>query len=264
MSSTRVEGPAQLLRRAPSERIDAEPHLWGFGGVHGGLTLAMLTRAMSAEAPPDARLRTASARMHRPIDGPFAVSTELVRAGRTTTVSARAAVDTDVRAHATASFATVQGAAPSSHPAFAAGPPRAPAPERCERFAVPPEFVPISAFMEVRPVGPNRPYAGGDEPALTAWIRLIEDNDPLDAYRLLVLLDALAPSYAAVLGALQMIPTFELGARIVDPPRSTSPWTLLHARTVWATADGWLEEHIDAWDLGGVHIASAHQLRRVV
>ncbi len=35
--------PGALLRRIPSGTIDAERHLWGFGGLHGGLTLALLT-----------------------------------------------------------------------------------------------------------------------------------------------------------------------------------------------------------------------------
>lgn len=261
MSAPEVVGPAGRLRQTPSERVDAGHHLWGFGGLHGGLTLAMLTRSMAAHAPTDARLRTADARMHRPIDGAFAMTTERMRGGRTTTVSARATVEDDVRADARASFAVPK--AGSGHPGFGATPPAAPPPERCEQFVAPPEFVPISAFMEVRPVGPNRPYAGGDEAQLTAWIRLTEDDAPPDPYRLVVLVDALAPSYAAVLKTLQPIPTVELSARIVDPPRSPSPWTLLHARTTWATADGWLEEHIDAWDPDGVHLASAHQLRRL-
>ncbi|ETA02674.1 hypothetical protein ThrDRAFT_01246 [Frankia casuarinae] len=34
-------------------------------------------------------------------------------------------------------------------------------------------------------VGPNRPYGGGAEPTLTAWIRLREDDHPPDTNRLM-------------------------------------------------------------------------------
>jgi hypothetical protein len=116
--------------------------------------------------------------------------------------------------------------------------------------------------MEIRPVGHNRPYAGCPEPELTAWIRLTEDDEPPDAYRLLLLMDALAPSYAAVLTDLQLIPTVELTVRPGQGlQHASSPWILLQARTRWANPDGWMDEQIDAWDPDGIHLGSAHQLR---
>jgi hypothetical protein len=48
-----------------------------------------------------------------------------------------------------------------------------------------------------------------------------------------------------------------------DLLRATSPWILLRASTTWASADGWLNEHLDAWDPAGTHLASADQLRTV-
>ncbi len=79
-------------------------------------------------------------------------------------------------------------------------------------------------------------------------------------------MDALAPSYAAVLTSLQLIPTLEL--TVVPAPdldHVTSPWILLYARTHQVNADGWLRENIEAWDPPpqGVYLGSAHQLRIV-
>lgn len=260
----REQGPVGLLHDArPDGVVDASRRVWGFGGVHGGLTLASLTRAMRAEVPTEARERALTARFHRRINGAFGTQTRVVRAGRTITIEAQATVDGEVHAHATGTFATTQASAAGRHRDFGAQAPPAPDPEDCEPLTIPADFVPISSYMEVRPVGPNRPYAGGQEPALTAWIRLSEDDEPPTPLRLLVLLDALAPSYAAVLDRPRTIPTTELSVRIVNPPRSPSPWALLHAQTTWARADGWLEEHIDAWDPTGVYLASATQLRRL-
>ena len=134
----------------------------------------------------------------------------------------------------------------------------------CERFDIPAGLVPISAFLEVRPTDDSRPYAGGARPVLTAWLRLTEDDRPPGLYRLIMLMDALAPSYAAILTAPQPVPTVELTVRCADDlGHATSPWILLRASTTWASADGWLNEHLDAWDPARTHLASADQLRTV-
>jgi hypothetical protein len=125
-------------------------------------------------------------------------------------------------------------------------------------------YRPIGAFLEVRPTDDSRPYAGGTRPVLTAWLRLTEDDRPPDLYRLTMLMDALAPSYAAIPTAPRPIPTVELTVRCTDDLlRATSPWILLRASTTWASADGWLNEHLDAWDPARTHLASADQLRTV-
>jgi hypothetical protein len=65
-----------------------------------------------------------------------------------------------------------------------------------------------------------------------------------------------------VLTDLQLIPTVELTVRPgQELQHASSPWILLHARTRWADTDGWMDEQIDAWDPGGAHLGSAHQLR---
>jgi hypothetical protein len=113
-------------------------------------------------------------------------------------------------------------------------------------------------------VGSNLPYAGYEKPELAAWVRLAEDDRPPDLYRMIMLIDALAPSYAAILTTLQPIPTVEL---TVTPSYqlgvASSPWVLLRAATTSATPDGWLHEHIDAFDVGGAYLAGADQLRTI-
>ncbi len=251
--------PLALLRRPAGEWIDAGTHLFGFGGFHGGLTVALMAAAMQGDAP-GIPLRSVTARFHRPIGDEFRLETSTVRAGRSVTaLTARAVTARGIHVDASAVLGPPGTA---EWPAFAPTAPDAPPPEECEIFAIPPEFVPISSYLEIRPVGPHRPYAGGTEPELTAWIRLLEDEEPPDALRFVLLMDSLAPSYAAVLSTLALVPTVELTVRAgANLGRAASPWILLRARTRAATADGWVDEEIDAWGRDGAHLGSAHQLR---
>ncbi len=111
-------------------------------------------------------------------------------------------------------------------------------------------------------MGTARPYAGGADPELVAWVRLIEDDAPPDALRLVFLMDALAPSYAAIMSTLQLIPTVEMSVSVDDgSDDARSPWVLLRARTRIASASGWTTEEIDAWGPDGAHLACARQTR---
>lgn len=211
----------------------------GFGGLHGGLTLALLARAMRQDAPDDTRLRSAKVRLHRPLSETFEIDTQVVRSGRVTALAGQAGKDGAVQADAAAIFGAER---PASFRPVSRQRRQHRRRQTAKLFAIPPEFVPISTFMEIRPVGHNRPYAGCPEPELTAWIRLTEDDQPPDAYRFLLLMDALAPSYAAVLTDLQLIPTVELTVRPgQELQHASSPWILLHAGPAGrAPTAGWI------------------------
>nr|MCU0261384.1 thioesterase family protein [Ilumatobacteraceae bacterium] len=247
--------------RAASGRFDADPHLWGFGGLHGGLTLAVMVSAMARQAP-GGTLRSVTGQLHRALRDSFEVEVTVHRSSAALwNTAATATTHRGVHAAAAATFEAGRSdpARPVSPPA-----PAAPPPEACEAFVIPPELVPFAASTEIRPVGPNRPFAGGDEPTLTAWIRLLDDDDPPDAQRLVVLMDALAPSYAAVLRDPTMIPTVELSVQPSDLLGEVeSPWILLHARTTAITAGHWVDERLEAWAPDGTHLGSGRQLRRV-
>lgn len=257
--SAATPAPGALLAGHGGGALDPGPHLRGFGGLHGGLVLGLMVSAM-AERAPGASLRSVTGRFYRPVSGEFGIETEVVRNGRTSaTVSAWASGERGVHVEATAVFGP---AGASRWPAVAPRPPVAPPPPDCEEFAIPPEFVPIAAYMQIRPVGPARPYAGGTEPELTAWIRLTEDDLPPDLLRFILLMDGLAPAYAAVLSDLVLIPTVEFTVRPAAAlDKAASPWVLLSARTLAAEADGWNTEQIRAWSLGGAYLGSAQQLR---
>lgn len=253
--------PGALLSGPTGRIVDLGQELHGFGGLHGGLLLGLLVSAM-AEKVPDSPLRSVTGRFHRAVRGEFAVDADVVRSGRAVTVArAFATAAGEPRAEATATY----GGSPGGNwPELAPAPPAAPPPGDCDRYVIPPDFVPISRFMEIRPVGPNRPYAGGTVPELTAWVRLVEDDQPPDPLRFVLLMDALAPSYSAVLSDLVLIPTVEITVRpSAALARAAAPWILLRARTLAAEPDGWNEETIDAWGADGAYLGTTRQLRLV-
>lgn len=256
----RTETPGQLLRSPVVGELAVGPELWGFGGAHGGLVLALLASAMTARIG-GAALRSITGHFHRALHGPVGVEVEGVhQGGSVTTLSAVARTSRGPSVTAAATFGRAGVGRPAEpRPA----PPIAPPPGRCPRFDVPVEFVPITRYLEVRPVGLARPYAGGTVAQLIAWLRLVEDDEPPDVLRLIFLADALAPSYAAVLSAPTAVPTLELTVRPgagLDACRS--PWVLLRATTTSASA-GWIDERIDVWGLEREHLGSASQLRIV-
>lgn len=260
-SPSTLTGPASLLAGARHDRIEPREDLRGFGGLHGGLTLALLAAAMST-AMPDLVLRSITGRFHRGIHEPAEVTLGPWTRGRTVAMgSASAATTLGVGADAVATFGTGRG---RTGPRTAPPVPPAPPPDDCEVFTIPVEFVPVTQHLEIRPVGPNRPFAAGAEPTLTAWVRLVEDDAPPDAGRFVMLADALAPSWSSVLDTLVPVPTLEMTVRPGDGlARAHSPWVLLHAATRRESA-GWVDELIDGWGPDGEHLGSAHQLRLVL
>lgn len=258
-AAVRQASVAGLLGVGIDDQLDPRADLWGFGGMHGGLTLALLAEQMQGVAP-GTRLRSVTAQYHRALRQRFRMDAQVVRAGRTLAATAgQASVDGRPAVTATGIFTTGTGdrvAVPGSTA------PEAPPPSECPVYTIPAEFVPFARHTEIRPVGPNRPFEGGREPELAAWIRLLADDEPPDAFRLVVLMDSLAPSYAAVLDAPVAIPTIEFTVRPTRATGETSPWILLHTRTL--DADGvWVDEQINAWSPDGVLLATATQLRRV-
>lgn len=252
-----------VLGRVPvPDRLEPGSSLWGFGGVHGGLTLALLVRAVQQKAGP-LRPASVSATFVKPLRGSFDISLNRVHAGRSAqfwTAGANAGGGQTV----VAADVILSGTS-ASREAIALRKPPAPPPEDCPPFRVPPSLVPFSTRTEIRPVGVNRPFGGGAEAELTAWLRLTADDEAPDVARFVMLMDSLAPSYAAILDGPVPIPTVVLS---VSPKpalgKTDSPWVLLRARTVACSEDGWVDEHLDAWSPEGLYLGHGYQRRLVV
>ena len=256
MSSTAAPSIADALAgRAGNDRS-----LYGFGGLHGGLTAAMLLRTMRAEAQPEFVPVELTAHLSRPLHGQPALSAEVTHSGRALTLVS-ATASNDARTGATATLALAARTSGDTPTVLPARPKHLLPIERAEQFAVPPEFVPISTRFEIRPATPALPFSGAGEAKLCAWVRLTEPvEDPWE--RLLLLADALAPSYAAVLTDLRLIPTVRMTVRFTPEVASTEfTWVLVDATTTEAGVDGWLTEAIHLWSEAGTLLASSSQLR---
>ncbi|KYG52994.1 hypothetical protein AWI43_24245 [Streptomyces sp. WAC04657] len=250
------------MRGPRTECTGVPEHLRGFGGLHGGLALPLVAGAMGEHAE-GRELVSATGRFGRAIDAPFRVETVPGHTGRSSaTVSGRIESERGPLLDSRAVFAGKSGGV--SWPVVELPAPEVPGPGECETFAVPKEFVPISTSTEIGPVGSARPCAGGAEAELVAWVRLTEDDLPPDALRFVFLVDALAPSYSAVLSTLAPVPTVEITVRpAAGLAAASSPWLLLRATTRQADPSGWSSEWVDAWGRDGTHLGSAQQLRVV-
>jgi hypothetical protein len=246
----------------PADEVRIDPTWWSWSGAHGGLAVALAAAAMRRSVGEDVELRSVTAQLLAPIDGAARFDADVVRRGRSVLAATGTAVQDDrLRLSAGAVFGR-----PGRGPA-AAGPPAPVAlpPDELDPFFVPLDVLPFTAHIDVRPVGENRPFAGGTTAELTAWVRLTDDDRPVDELRTIVLLDCLAPPIAAVLPAMAAVPTVELSVHLAPAVRSaTSPWVLIRTRTDLAVGDGWCSDRLDAWAPDGSHLASATQLRLVL
>src|SRR5258706_16354843 len=97
-----TQKPVDVLAASVGERIQVGEGLSGFGGLHGGLALALLTSAMGDLV--DGRvLRSATAQFLRPVRNEAAVRAWVLRHGRVMSATeATAGVGDEVHVHASA------------------------------------------------------------------------------------------------------------------------------------------------------------------
>lgn len=252
-----IEGGADMSDLG--DQPDVPKHLWGFGGAHGGMMLARMAAAVTTPEP--MALRSVTGQFLRPVRNGLSISNEHIHAGKTAqAVSIQATSEQRLAINATAVFGATSHEISPRQPPFE----QTEGPDAYDRFLIGGDLASFIQQIEIRPVGERRPYQGGDDAQLTAWIRIANDDTPVDVPRLITLFDALAPSYTAVLTDLLVIPTIELTVRPSANIETTcSPWILLSTQTSRASSDGWVTEDLDAWGPDGQYLGSANQLRIV-
>jgi acyl-CoA thioesterase len=243
----------------PADEVRIDPGWWSFSGAHGGLSVALLAGAMRRAVGADIPLRSVSAQFLRPVDGPMRRDAEVLKQGRSLAVaSSTGRVEGRPHLVASAVFGRPGRGPAVPSPAMPWSPPI----EETDRLEMPTLTLPFFAHTEIRPLGDTRPFAGGDRAELVAWVRLVDDDQPVDELRLVVLFDCLAPALSAVMPTMAAIPTIELGVHLTPAVRTaTSPWILLRARTELAGEDGWCSEQLEAWGPDGRFYGTATQLR---
>jgi acyl-CoA thioesterase len=251
---------ASMLVTEPRGVVEVPLFAWGFGGLHGGLALSLVASSMRRNAP-EHSLRSITGQFHRPIRETFAIESRVVRSGRTTAaMEATGAGPDGICVTAMAIFGSDQE---HGVPVYAPDPPDVPRPDSLPTLEAIADKIPVLSQVELRPVGEVRPYVGAAEPSMMAWMRVKGREAPVDPCSVLFFLDALPPSYTAVLTEPRPAPTLEFSAHVTSSV-PTSRWVLVRSRTVRASEGGWLTESIDAWDPEGAHLGSAQQLRLAI
>jgi acyl-CoA thioesterase len=136
-----------------------------------------------------------------------------------------------------------------------------PAPDDIGRLGAFDEVTPMARHLDIRPLGLSRPFGGGDQPVLTAWVRLRPAADYQPAVPA-VLLDALAPSLYAVLAMPVMVPTVEFTVHY-SPVQPSGEWFFIEQRTTWSTGSFCVDE-AELRTPDGTLVAQSRQLRRIL
>src|SRR5439155_16655874 len=72
---------ASMLFSEPRGVLEVPSFAWGFGGLHGGLAMALVASSMRGSVP-EHSLRSITGQFHRPIRGTFAIESRVIRTGR--------------------------------------------------------------------------------------------------------------------------------------------------------------------------------------
>jgi len=246
---------------------------WMIGNaVNGGLVMATALRALGGHLDADptettehvdpvvlsAYFMTAS----RP--GPFTVTTEVMRCGRTLSTGQMAIHQAGddgqpvERMRAIGSFGNLTDLEVQRQ----AGPPDLPPPDRClSAEQAPPDFLANAKFLERLDLRLDPSTAGWalGKPSMRGvmrgWLRLRDGREP-DTTMLMMALDALPP-VAFDLGLLGWTPTLEFTGHIRRRP---APGWLRVSLSSETLGGGMMEEDALIWDSAGNLVAQSRQL----
>ncbi|RVW02704.1 thioesterase family protein [Rhodococcus xishaensis] len=233
----------------------------GFGGLHGGLVIASMLHAASAETT--ATPVALAAHLNKPVEpGPVDVRIDVERGGRTPSVRASIADS----ASALVRLTRDTGGDTRSWP-VGASPVGSVDPEQLPPLELPVEVAPFSRYLDIRPINAARPFAGGPDPEFEMWIRILSPIEFSTQERAAVLLDASPPGLLATLDSVVAIPTVELSAYFPPAEDMHIPmddqWHHLRHRTAWANDDLCVDE-AELRTSAGRLAGQARQLRRIL
>jgi len=248
-------------RVAPLEHRGVIDAGWTQGrGAYGGLVAAMLTRALEADAPKGQALTTLTTALLAPAtEGPATIRTEVVRTGRNIS-SYRASLSRDEQTLATslATFARPRENALSYRDRPM---PDAPPPEQV-RDGPGEHYIPAFARkFEFRQTHGPRPFSGGAEARVGGWIRLAEENVPLDAALTAAMLDAWPPAAVALSPGHCPVASVDLTYHFLAsfPIAIGRDWLFYDARA-GHVGGGLSDEHAMLWTADGQPVATSRQL----
>jgi Thioesterase-like superfamily len=241
---------------------------WSIGGrLNGGYLLAVMTRAVLAEAGEghEHPLAVTGAFAAAAQAGPALVTVEPLRLGRGTSVL-RARLGPPDGGTASVEALVTAGRIADGAPVLP-GPPRPDLPpeESCPRAQVDtgPMHVPLLGQLAER-LDPatagfavGRPSGGGE---LRAWVRFDDGREP-DLLALVMIADALPPPSFDVPGlALGWVPTLQYSVYLRAMP---APGPLTVRTVARSIGGGAVDESCDVWDATGRLVAVSSQLAAV-
>lgn len=228
---------------------------WSWAGPHGGLVAGLCLRAGSPALGEGRVPRAMHVLFLEPApEGDLVLETAVLREGGASAVVA-------VTAGAAVRATLVGGRSRGTSALSRVVAPVVPGPDDCPGLELPVELVPFGRHLDLRPATAARPLAGGEEPELVSWVRLVEDA-PLDAAALTFLLDAMPPALYGATATPVAVPTVELSVSFTEAPTATG-WVLVRISTRTA-AGGWCVDDSEVWDREGRLLAQGRQTRRVL
>ena len=256
-ADTRLSGEGPEFEASLGETWSGGP------GVNGGFMLALCTRALTRVLPFPDPLVVSGFYLRPGSPGPALVSTEVIRAGKTTAFG-EAALWRDGKQvlRTTAAFTDLAQAAarPGGHAFSAGAAPALPPPEECFGFepgAV--RGVSIAGHFDYRiPAAPG--WLTGQptgDPRYEFWMRF-RDGRPADLLALPLIVDA-APPAVLELGIAST--TVELTVHLRARP--APGWLACRTWTSYV-GGGYHEEDFEVWDTAGTLVAQSRQLALIL
>lgn len=256
MSFSRVSA---VVRDGDAYRAQIHPGWDIQGNANGGYLMALGARAMASDSRPHPVSVTAHFLSPGRV-GPIAIAPQVLKSGRTfTTVRATVTGPQRPIIEMLGSFSEV---ADVDGPILVdAEPPDLPSPDNCvpvvphERGFPPPlmerldmRLHPEDAhFFEGRPSG---------QPLVRGWVRF-PDDEPIDAFGLLLIADAFPPTVFNAQLPVAWVPTLEMTTHVRALPQPG--WLRCKFTTRFVTS-GVLEEDGEIWDGTGHLVAQSRQL----
>ena len=237
---------------------------WVFTGPNGGYVASVLLRALTERVGDPARMaRSLTVHYLRPPgEGPVAIATRLVRAGRSVATLTATMTQNDAEvALATAVFARPRPFLPFHD----ATPPDVPGPDETPPSSWPPHlFPPISRRFTYRPLTRETVFSGEERAEASCWLRLDEPR-PLDPVLLATIADAVVPAVFPKATVPVAATTIDLTVhfRAAADAEPYDGWALAAMRSR-VSVDGFVEEDGEVWTPDGRLIAQSRQLAVVV
>ncbi|MER7670565.1 thioesterase family protein [Kitasatospora sp. NPDC096128] len=240
-----------------------DPTWWSWSSAHGGLLAAIMMRHARRQTGTMTQ-RSLHASFLAPVTtAPLRLSTEIQQRNMSSVVTRSTLFHDGVPSvTATSLFA-------DSHPGEdvlyrSPQAPVVPGVDDCPELDMSPELIPVAQHLSIRMATDVRPLSGGDEPRLTAWIRLKNlDLGPAEAA--VVLLDSMPPAIYGVLEKPIPVPSAEISVRFTDQiaDGGLDGWALIQVRTEQA-GSSWTLESGSLWTPDGTLMAVSLQTRRIV